>query len=458
MIRALITRRIFDTIFWALKRMPVLSHYKTYQRYQWDDVNTFCARQDKMLSRLLRHAADKIPFYQNHIGNELRQALENDPQKALKRMPILTKDDLRNSVDEMCVDMGRGTFRNSSGGSTGQPVVLYQDADFQASSLATTFLLYEWAGMQRGDSHALLWGAERDLVHGGLGFRKIFADFIGNRITLNAFRLSPDRMRDYVKKINRFKPVCIEGYAECLFQFAQFIERNNLQVAAPKTIVSSAGTLFPAMRQQIEKTFRTVVFDRYGSREVGNVAAECDHHEGLHIFGETCVIEVVNNEGEPVQQGEEGEVLVTNLTNFTMPLIRYQIGDRAVLGKTQCSCGRPYPMLAKITGRSGASITTENGGIVSPEFFIHLIGVMHNDGSIGKFQVVQEALNQLVVRLVPTPGADLSTWPHRDELISNIRKAVGENCDVKIQFEDDIEPTATGKHLYTINRTGQPGA
>lgn len=457
MIRAMITRAVFDPVFWSLKRMPVLSRYRAYQHQQWDDVDTFRARQDKKLAMLLHHAADHVPFYRSRIDGDLRQEIDSDPRKVLGRMPILTKGDLRASVAEMYVDMGRGTFRNSSGGSTGQPVVLYQDADYQASSLASTLLLYEWAGMNRGDSHALLWGAERDLVQGGLGFRRILADFIGNRITLNAFRMSPDRMRDYVAKINRFKPACIEGYAECLYQFAQFIDRNHLQVVAPKTIVSSAGTLFPAMRQQIEATFQTVVFDRYGSREVGNMAAECDRHEGLHVFGETCIVEVVNNEGESVQEGEEGEVLVTNLTNFTMPLIRYQIGDRAVLGKSRCSCGRPYPLLAKIAGRSGASIATEDGGVVSPEFFIHLIGVMHNDGSIGKFQVVQEALDHLVIRLVPASGADLATWPHRDALVRNVRKVVGERCRVEIRFEEDIEPTATGKHLYTINRIGRSG-
>jgi phenylacetate-CoA ligase len=453
----MITRAVFDPIFWSVKRLPVLPRYSTYQHDQWDDVETFQARQDKKLAALLHHAAGNVLFYQSRIKGDMMRAIDNNPRSVLEMMPVLTKSDLRDSAVKMFVDMGRGTFRNSSGGSTGQPVVLYQDADYQASSLASTLLLYEWAGMNRGDSHALLWGAERDLVRGGLGLRRILADFIGNRITLNAFRLSPDRMRDYVARINRFKPVCIEGYAECLYQFAQFVERNNFPVAAPKTIVSSAGTLFPVMRQQIESTFRTVVFDRYGSREVGNMAAECDHHEGLHVFGETCIVEVVDNNGGLVQEGEEGEVLVTSLTNFTMPLIRYQIGDRAVLGKSRCSCGRPYPMLEKIAGRSGASIATEDGGVVSPEFFIHLIGVMHNDGNIGKFQVVQEALDHLVVRLVPAPGADLTVWPHREVLVNHIRKVVGEQCRVDIRFEKDIEPTATGKHLYTINRIGQSG-
>lgn len=432
--------------------MPVLSRHNFFKCSERTSKEQFSQCQMERLKNLLLHASTQVPYYRCRFSEDIKAIIANDPFGALAQIPILNKSELHTYGKDLSVELGRGTFKNSSGGSTGEPVSFYQDREYQVNSLASTLLFYEWAGKKVGDSHALLWGAERDLVKGGLGFKQHFSDVIGNRMTLNAFRLSPERMREYVSKLNRFSPVCLEGYAECLFELARFIDRESLNVASPHVIVSSAGTLYPEMRKQIESVFAAEVFDRYGSREVGNMAAECEKHEGLHIFGETTIIEVVDENGFPVSEGEEGDVLVTNLTNYTMPLIRYRIGDRAVLGKQNCSCGRPYPLLERIAGRAGATFRTSDGGIVSPEFFIHLIGVMHNDGRISTFQVIQEEQELLIVLLVTVNNSDLAGWPGRELIIRQIRTVMGDSCKIEIRQEVSIEPTPTGKHLYTISR------
>lgn len=449
--RQTLSGRLLLPVFWASKRLPVISRYKEFKRSQWDKKLDFEERQSVQLQRLLQHTLDRIPFYQSFRTDEMLRLIQNDPRKALVRMPILTKEDLRNSLEELHTEMGRGTVLNSSGGSTGVPVKFYQDQEYLTGGLATKMLLYEWAGRDPAAKMVKLWGAERDLVKGGKGWKQRAADFVGNIITVNAFRLSPERMKDYVVQINICRPVCIEGYAESLYEFATFIENNQLNIIPPATIVSSAGTLHPHMRERIEHVFSAPVFNRYGSREAGDMAAECERRKGLHVFGETTIIEIVDENGGEVNEGEEGEILVTNLTNYTMPLIRYRIGDRAVRGGPTCACGRPYSLLEKIVGRTGASFRTVDGGVVSPEFFIHLIGVMCNGGAIGKFQVIQEKYDHIVIRLAPVPGASLDTWEGKDKAIQLIKNVMGEkNCTVDVRFEKEIEPTPTGKHLYTI--------
>jgi phenylacetate-CoA ligase len=455
-VRRSLTRNFFEPLFWRLKKMPVLARYKQFRELQWDTCGTFQQRQDDALRSLLAHAVRRIPFYVSSVDTRCKALISNAPREALGSFPVLTKENLRSSLSELYVELGHGTFSNSSGGTTGQPVKLYQDRVYQIDALASTLLAYEWAGKMPGDSHALLWGAERDLIKGGLGIRQRTADFLGNRITLNAFRLSPERMRQYMDKINWFRPACIEGYASSLYEFAQFVERSHLAVSFPNAVVSSAGTLYPAMREIIQRVFSCPVFDRYGSREAGNMAAECERRQGLHVLGETTLIEIVDDAGNPVGEGQEGEILVTNLTNYTMPLIRYRIGDRAVSGGAKCACGRPYPLLERIAGRAGASLVTASGGVVSPEFFIHLIGVMHNDGSIGRFQVVQSELSHIVVRLVPALGADLDKWTRRDAVRRQIGIAMGGPVAVEFKIESDIEPTTTGKHLYTVSHVSHP--
>ena len=312
-------------------------------------------------------------------------------------------------------------------------------------------LFYEWAGVPQGASHIRLWGAPRDLGRGSAARRRRVANWLFNRTTLNAFDMSEQTMRRYAEIIARRRPACLEGYADALYELAVRVERLGLPMTAPGAIVSSAGTLLPHMREKIGSAFGAEVFDRYGAREVSGVAAECDRHEGLHVFGETTVVEVVDEGGRAVGEGEEGEVLVTNLHNYTMPLIRYRIGDRAVRGADRCSCGRPYPLLLRVAGRSESSVHRPGGGIVPSEFFIHVIGVEYNDGSIGKFQVIQEALDRITVVIVPSEGAGERALAREDEMRTRLREAVGD-CEIRFVLVDHIDPTPTGKHMYVVNR------
>jgi phenylacetate-CoA ligase len=347
--------------------------------------------------------------------------------------------------------MGRGSYWNLTGGSTGEPVRFLQDRVYQTSALATTMLFYEWAGVPHGASHIKLWGAPRDLGSGSVARRRRVADWLFNRVTLDAFDMSELTMRRYAETISSSRPACLEGYANALYELAICVERLGLHMNAPGAIVSSAGTLLPHMRERIEETFGAEVFDRYGTREVSGIAAECDRHEGLHIFGETAVVEVVDEDGRAVGEGEEGDVLVTNLHNYTMPLIRYRIGDIAVRGADRCSCGRPYPLLERVVGRTESCIHRRDGGVVLAEFLIYVVGQEYNDGSIGRFQVVQEALDSITVIIVPVEGTGERALAREDEMRARIQQVVGD-CEVRFVLVDHIDPTPTGKHRYVVNK------
>ena len=167
-------------------------------------------------------------------------------------------------------------------------------------------------------------------------------------------------------------------------------------------------------------------------------------------MGETTILEIVDAHNKLVPPGEEGDILVTNFRNYTMPLIRYRIGDRGVISSEPCTCGRPYSLLKKISGRSSGCFKMRNGGVVSPAFFIHFIGVVHNDGKIKKFQIVQEDYDRIVVRIVPNGELDLNSWPNHAALTNHIKRVMGNQCQVDYSLEKKIDPTPTGKHLYTV--------
>ncbi len=450
-LRQILASRVSDPLLWkVVKRYPVLDRLSEWRECQWDGAPALEARQMRALGALLGHALARVPYYAERVPGLTPDGAASAPDASLAVFPVLEKRDLILHADSLTCEMDRGSYWNLTGGSTGEPVRFLQDRVYQTCALATTMLFYEWGGVPHGASHIKLWGAPRDLGSGSVARRRRVADWLFNRITLDAFDMSERTMRRYAETIARTRPTCLEGYADALYELAVRVERFDLPMNAPGAIVSSAGTLLPRMRESIERAFGTEVFDRYGTREVGNVAAECDRHEGLHIFGETTVLEVVDEDGRAVGEGEEGEILVTNLHNYTMPLIRYRIGDRAVRGADRCSCGRAYPLLARVVGRSESCVRRRDGGVVLPEFFIHVIGVEYNDGSIGKFQVVQEALDRITVVIVPSEGAGERALARENEIRARIQQMVGD-CEISFVLADRIDPTPTGKHMYVIS-------
>lgn len=452
-VRRFTAARIVDPLFWSVvKRLPVRARLNEFRRAQWDDVATFEERRDRRIAALLRHAVSRVRFYRERAGDLSPGSIEEDPLGALREFPILERTDLHDHYDDLSTGGRRGATPGSSGGSSGTPVRFLHDGEYQSAAIAGRTLAFEWAGLHVGERYARLWGAQRDLPSGRHAARSRFGDFLYGRLVLDAFRMGDREMADYVRRINRFRPVCVEAYADAAHELATFARRSGSKLARPRSIVTGATTLFPHMRAEIVEAFGAPVFDRYGCREVGTIASECDRHGGLHVFGECVVVEIVDSGGRGVGPGEEGEVLVTNLWNYTMPFIRYRIGDVAVLGAGECPCGRPYSLLERVVGRSESRIVRPDGGVVMPEFFIHLIGVEYNRGAIRKFQVVQEAVDKLLVRVVPFEGAADRVLADRDEIARHIASAMGGPCSIRFSLEGDIEPTRTGKHLYTVSK------
>jgi len=452
-IRSLLAARLVDPLYWrVLKRSDVLRRFGEFERQQWDSADEFRARQDGLLADVLIHAKNKIPYYVARVGHIDDRDIRVDPRACLSEFPTLTRDDLRASLDQLWTDVGRGAYLNSTGGSTGVPVAFYQDRVYKDAALAATRLFYKWAGVRAGDRALKLWGAGRDIGRGWQRLSRQALEFAMNRRTLDAFMLGRDEMRSHAAAMARFRPVALEGYADALYEFARFVEEESISVPAPRCIVSSAGTLHPHMRELIARALGAPIYDRYGARDVGNVAAECGFGSGMHVHGETSLVEIVDAEGNEVSEGDVGRLLVTNLRNYSMPLIRYEVGDDAERGASRCDCGRPYPLLARVVGRTGSSFPTSEGGVVLPEFFIHVVGVEYREHGVRKFQVVQESLNEIVVKIVLDAGADTPAADVRVGLAARIKEAMGESCEVKIEFVDEIPPTATGKHLYTVSK------
>ena len=449
-LRTLIATRVVDPLGWKLKRSDLGGRLAEFRAYQWDDREEWLARRDRLLASLLEHAVTRVPYYVERVPGLTTESIHADPLAALAEFPTLERSDVTEHFDELSCEMDRGTWTEKSGGSTGTPVRFLHDRVYKAAAFATTQMSFEWAGVARGDRRVGLWAARRDLRGKHSPVRKLGAFFRDIEL-LDAFRMTDDRMREYVDLINRRHPVCLDGYTECLFELARFIEREGLSIASPRAVATTAGNLMPHVRDTLTRVYGAPVFDRYGTRENGLLATECDRHNGLHVMGETTVLEILDESGRHVEVGEPGEAVATNLWNYTMPLIRYRVRDHVVRGADSCECGRPYPLVDHVVGRTGSSFVRPDGALVLPSAWVRLFGVTFAHPSIHKYQAVQEEVDRIKLKLVLLPGHEGPDEKLRRAIVEHINEMMGARCRVDFEVVDDIPPTASGKFLYSVS-------
>ena len=412
----------------------------------------------RKLGRMLRFSCTHVPYYREQfraLGLTGRDA-QARPLEVLAALPLLDKTILRERFEDLqSNDLGnRRWFFNTSGGSTGEPVRFVQDGAYQNRMMGGKALFDNWSGYASGEPQVRLWGSERDLLTGREDVRTRVGRWLRNETPLNTFRMSDADMRHYVETINRVAPVQVLAYAESAFELACFIEREGLKIHSPRAVMTSAGTLYPHMREAIERVFGARVFNRYGSREAGDIACECEGHRGLHVNPYTHRVEIVSEDGSPCAPGRTGEIVVTLLTNEAMPLLRYRIGDMAAWAQGPCSCGRSWPLLEQVSGRVMEVFRRRDGSPVVPEYFIHFIGVtMRGElNFIKKFQVIQEGFDKLKMLVVPRVGkeeARRQLSAKKEMLDDLVVKVMGERCGLEVLLVEDIPKTPSGKYCWT---------
>jgi len=387
------------------------------------------SNEDYSLNNILKHVVDNTQYYKDFDA------------KDLSSFPILTKDIIREQFEDLkSKDLNsRKWWINTSGGSTGEPVKFIQDKNYLLANRYTTYNQKKKLGYRFGDDFIKLWGDEREILKYSQSFKTKLLNKIKNITFLNSFNMSQENMFKFVEKINIKQPKLIVAYAQAMYELAKFIEQNNLAIKNVGAIITSAGTLYPFMRETIEKNFNTKVYNRYGSREVGNIACEEPNIDGL-VITDDVFIEIVDANGSNCPDGVEGEIIVTSLINYAMPLIRYKIGDRGILNTTKYR----FPILEKVSGRNVNMFKTKNKKLIDGEYFTHLL---YHIEWIKKFQIIQKEYNLIEVKLVKNFDENKDDL---DNIENGIKKVMDENCKVRFTFVDNIPPLKSGKFLYTI--------
>lgn len=424
-----------------IRREWIFGHLSRLRTSQYYESQRLEQVQLEKLNRLISHARETVPYYRNLPAGELRSLEE------LKNIPFLEKEVLRENADQLCsTSQGLRPRPKTTGGSTGAAVTLRKSAEGMAQEMAATWRGYSWAGIDIGDKQARFWG----VPHGKKDrLRAKLIDLVTNRLRFSAFAFSESDFEVYISKLEDFNPKYFYGYVSMIKQLAEYIEREKLIIdVRPSAIITTAEVLTQSDREIIERVFNCKVYNEYGCGEIGTIAHECSSG-GLHLTSENMIVEIVDDNGNSVPAGEQGEIVVTDLVNYSMPLIRYKIKDYGDISTKPCVCGVNLPCLEKVYGREYDYLVNSRGEKFHGEFFLYMIENINKAGiSFQGVQFVQSPDLSIVVRLV---GENLDEQTLSNYFKNTIAEKMDDNVDVSVDFVEEIQRESSGK-LRVVKR------
>jgi len=302
-----------------------------------------------------------------------------------------------------------------------------------------------------GDRQGRFWG----VPHEASGRRYAsLANFLLNRYTCSAFAFADENLALYYEHLNRFKPNYFYGYVSMLEAFARFLVRNRLELKFPLACtIATSEVLTDPHRRLFEEAFGARVFNEYGCGELGTIAHECEYG-AMHISAERLVVEVLRD-GQQVKPGEPGDVVVTELHNKAMPLIRYNMKDLAVLSDQVCECGRGLPVLREVKGRAYDTIYNKEGKAFHGQYFMYLFEDLQRRGlRLSAFQVIQLDWDNFLVRLVVDEGDRQKVERYLEE---KVRTDYGDYARIRYEYVHSIEREASGKIRLIKSMVPRPG-
>lgn len=393
---------------------------------------------EEKLMTLMSHAKTKIPYY-SKLEFEINTKLS--PQENLKNFPILNKSTLKENTEDMLSERKENLIRNASSGSTGQQSIVYWSKKEQSINRATQILWWEWAGYTFGNP----------LLQTGItpnrGLVKSIKDKLLNTYYLQAFTHTKDDVKAALIWASKQKEPVLAGYSSSLFVIASYAEELGIEVKF-KTAISWGDKMFDHYRSKIETIFQTIVHETYGSAEGLMMGAQKDLNY-MYMMNSNVHIEILDDDNNEVKDGEIGNIIVTNLNGFAMPLIRYRVGDLGIkLPKEHypTKTALHFPQWQKIIGRDTDLVKTKSGKFMVVHSFT---GIFEHIPQIKQFCVIQNDYNGIEIQYIPGDGFEPILLKHAK---SKILEYLKEDFQIDFQEVETILPTKSGKPQLIISR------
>jgi phenylacetate-CoA ligase len=423
----------------------ILDAWKDLERSQYLPERELLQQQQTRLADLLRFACNNNPFYRARLDYAGLSARTEWTPEAFRRIPVLTKATVRAQAQSM---LTRGVDPASlriakTGGSTGIPIeVRFTEVVSQLRNAAGR-RSHRWSGWEVGEPMGAVWG---NPVYPDSIRSQLREWLLAPTVYLDTMSITPQAVRHFAAEWARVQPTLLFGHGHSVCVLAELVEELRITSIRPKGIIATSMMLLPHERAIIERVFGIKVTDLYGCEEVGLIACECERHEGLHLNVEQVLVEILREDGTPAEPGETGLVVVTDLLNRAMPLIRYRLEDLAERATAPCSCGRGLPMLRRVVGRTADFLKRRDGSRVAGISLIE--NTLTRIPGIHQMQIVQDELLHLVIRIVA--GIDFDA-ARRGALQDYFEEAFP-GARITIEDVTEIQAEPNGKYRFSICR------
>jgi len=429
-----------------VNKTKVWSTYESLIESQWWPLKRHQSHQEMLLSNVLAYTESASEVHRNHWRNAPDERRAESAFEQLDGLPVITKEDLREREGGFPLPgFEDRTIVTKTSGSTGHPMTFHRTREQESWFWALRMRMWNWGGYVPGEPYLTL------NLNSRTALKKRLQDVIF-RCSYHGFNANDNDVEAVISDLQRKKIPHLVGYSSSLYLLARAFEDRGLSNPGVTSILATGDTLFKPYREKIEEVFGVPVIDYYGAGGEGiHLASQCEQAGLYHLHLEDAIFEILKD-GRPARPGEMGEVVITQLHNRAMPLIRYATQDVAIASaEASCACGRELPLIEGIQGRVPDIVTAPDGTALVVHYFTILFE--HLDG-IGQFQVVQEEPDAILVRLVLS---DPALQAHNEKSIKRqIQEVTHDSLRVDFEYADDIPLAPSGKRRLVVSKIHPP--
>ncbi|MDY0270735.1 phenylacetate--CoA ligase family protein [Trichloromonas sp.] len=446
----IVARRLFHLQELALGRPSFRILAELLESERWSPERLRQLRLER-LQTMVRSAYDHTPYWRELMKTQGFTPEDIRCLDDLRRFPLLEKNTLRERREEMVWrDEGKRLQLVRTSGSTNEALQFYTSSTREAQINAARMRGHEWVGVRRGEKELYYWGSPVELCKQDR--IKRVRDWLINDGLTNGFEVTPERLRKNYGDWLAWGPKCIFGYPSTFVLTVTMAESLGLNLKELRNrglsvIITTSEMLSDVDRKLIADGFGVPVRDSYGLREAGLIGHECEHGT-MHCMDEQIILETIDPETLEPTEGE-GELVVTNLVGPAFPVIRYRTGDIVTLSQEPCACGRTLSSIKISGGRAVEFVVTKAGKWVVGYSFIY---IARSVPGIVKFQVVQEKLGEIFIRLAvderfPADGIEL--------VKKKAAQRLGGDDEIHVEIVADIAPARSGKYRPVISKVAE---
>lgn len=427
----------------------VYKRLKFLEKSQWWTSKELEEYQNKKLKALIKHAYNNVTYYHNLFKSLNLNPEDIKTKDDLNKLPVLTKEVIRKNQGNFLAKNIKKTcmIKYATSGSSGKVLEYMLDKNSISMLRAIGIRGWEFAGYNVGDRLVTVAGSS--LLSQNTSFLKKLSLRANRNLLFESYNMDNEKVINYLQQIKKFKPKFIRGYPSSISIIADHLLENNGNNIKLTAVMTTGETLHNRDRKKISEAFDCDVFDQCGCNDGGENLWECKEHLGYHIGVERAVHEFINDSFEPITNNERGHIILTDLWNYSMPLIRYDAGDMGVPTNEMCTCGRGLPLAKSIVGRTIEQIILPNRNSIPGLEFTDIFEKKGIADKIIDYQIIQEKIDKFTIKIVKSEL-------YSDEVNPKISKFfeghMGIPLDINFDFVNNIPTTKANKKRVILSK------